>query len=162
MKSTASVNGHPIHPMLIPYPFALLTSAAAFDVAASVSEQDDWAHTAERLTTIGLCSALLAAVPGVIDYFGSLRPRTNARRTATLHALSNVSALVCFAFTQAKREEYGLLLQSGIGLVLLGTGLLSLGGWLGGELVYREHVAVVDGADMRRLDAPHQEGISGS
>ena len=33
---------------------------------------------------------------------------------------------------------------AGILLSLAGTGLLSLGGWFGGELVYHEHVAVVE------------------
>lgn len=153
MKSTAHVNGHPIHPMLIPYPFALLTSAAAFDVAACVSGREEWARTAGHLTRIGLGSALVAAVPGIVDYFGSVPPRTTARRTATQHALSNVSALVCFAAADSARREDGRLPQSGIALSLLGTGLLSLGGWLGGELVYHEHIAVVDEPDMPRLEA---------
>lgn len=37
MKSTVHINGHPIHPMLIPYPFALLSAATAFDVAAAAN-----------------------------------------------------------------------------------------------------------------------------
>ena len=152
MKSTAHVNGHPIHPMLIPYPFALLTSAAAFDVAACVSGRGEWAQTAGHLTRIGLGSALLAAVPGIVDYFGSVTPRTEARRTATQHALSNVSALVCFGLANSARREDGRLPQGGMALAILGTGLLSLGGWLGGELVYHEHIAVVDGHDTPRLE----------
>lgn len=162
MKSTAHVMGHPIHPMLIPYPFALLTSAAAFDVAACASGRTDWGQTAGRLTTLGLASALVAAVPGIIDYFGSVPPRTTARRTATQHALSNVSALACFALAHAGRDEDGNLQPRGVALALLGTGLLSLGGWLGGELVYHEHVAVEGEPDRRRIDAAADETMIGA
>ena len=153
MKSTAQIAGHPIHPMLIPYPFALLTSAAAFDVAACVSGRDDWSQTAGHLTRIGLGSALLAAIPGMVDYFGSVPSGSTARRTATQHALSNVSALVCFALADSTRREGGRLPQSGLTLAVLGTGLLSLGGWLGGELVYHEHIAVVDDHETPHLEA---------
>lgn len=144
MKSTAHVNGHPIHPMLIPYPFALLTSAVAFDVGARMGGRRSWSETARHLTTAGLGSALVAAVPGIVDYFGSVPPRSQSRRDATKHALCNLSALACFAFAHARREEDGRLPAAGLALGLVGTGLLSLGGWIGGELVYHQHVAVID------------------
>jgi uncharacterized membrane protein len=41
MKSTASITSHPIHPMLIPFPFAFLTGAWGFRVAAAFSENRD-------------------------------------------------------------------------------------------------------------------------
>ena len=153
MKSTAHINGHPIHPMLIPYPFALLSSAMAFDVGARVTRQGSWAQTAKHLSAAGLASALVAAVPGIIDYFGTVPRHTTARRSATQHALCNVSALVCFALAGSTRQEHGPLPNSGLTLALIGTGLLSLGGWLGGELVYHEHVAVVEAPSTRRLRA---------
>src|SRR5688572_25669340 len=109
MKSTAHINGHPIHPMLIPYPFALLSSAAVFDLGASMGGRESWSHTASHLTTAGLGTALVAAVPGVIDYFGTVPPGTTARRSATQHALSNISALVCFALATSTRREDGRL-----------------------------------------------------
>lgn len=148
MKSTAHLNGHPIHPMLIPYPFALLSSAAVFDAGARLGGRDAWSQTASHLTVAGIGSALVAAVPGIVDYFGTVPRDTRAKRSATLHALCNVSALVCFAGAQARRAPGGRLSQQGLALSLLGTGLLSLGGWLGGELVYHERVAVVE---------PHEE-----
>ena len=51
MKSTAHLNGHPIHPMLIPYPFALLSSAVLFDVGARMQRADrkaSWSQTASH------------------------------------------------------------------------------------------------------------------
>ena len=144
MKSTAHVKGHPIHPMLIPYPFALLSSAVAFDIGARITSRAGLSATAQHLTAAGLGTAVLAAVPGLIDYFGTVPPRTQARRDATTHALLNVSALACFALAQARRAREGRLPANGLALGIVATGLLSWAGWLGGELVYHHHVAVAD------------------
>src|SRR5688572_14035435 len=96
MRSTAHINGHPIHPMLIPYPFALLSTAAVFDLTASMRSDQSWSQTARHMTIAGLGTALAAAVPGILDYFGTVPPRTSAHRSATQHALCNLSALACF------------------------------------------------------------------
>ena len=154
MKSTAQINGHPIHPMLIPYPFALLSSALVFDLGARTSGRAALSQTASHLTSAGLATALVAAVPGIVDYFGSIPPRTRARRSATTHALCNVSALACFAFAAAQRGQDQHLPDRALAVEALGTGLLSVGGWLGGELVYHEHVAVVDRPWRTDLDRP--------
>jgi uncharacterized membrane protein len=144
MKSTAHINGHPIHPMLIPFPFALLSSATVFDVGASIASRGTWAQTGRHMTTAGLGSALIAAVPGIVDYFGAVPSRSTARRSATQHALCNVSALMCFALASISRRDDGHLPPSGLSLAVLGTGLLAAGGWLGGQLIYHEHIGVAD------------------
>ena len=165
MRSTAHINGHPIHPMLIPYPFALLTSGVVFDVAAASAEREELAQTAKHLTNAGMATALLAAVPGIVDYFGTVPAKTPASRSATQHALLNVSALACFAIARTTRRENGTLPRSGLTLEVLGAGLMSLAGWLGGELVYREQIGVDDEAPVRtrRLqttgDTTTQEGL---
>jgi uncharacterized membrane protein len=154
MKSTAQVNGHPIHPMLIPYPFALLSSAVAFDLAARATGSATWSATATHLTAAGLGTAVAAAIPGVIDYFGSV-PAGKPHRDATTHALLNVSALACFGLAFARRGQGGRLPASGLALSVIGTGLLSLAGWFGGQLIYHHHVGVDDeGFESRALPAP--------
>jgi uncharacterized membrane protein len=154
MKSTAHLNGHPIHPMLIPYPFALLSSAAIFDVAAAITSRDEWSQTARHLTIAGLGSALVAAVPGIIDYFGTVPARTTASRSATQHALCNLSALACFAVAESRRDEDGELGTGELALTLAGTGLLALAGWLGGQLVYHEHIGVEQAEPTQNLLEP--------
>jgi len=144
MRSTAQIAGHPVHPMLIPYPFALLSSAMAFDVGALVTGRDSWGRTASHVSNVGLASGVVAAIPGIIDYFGTVPRHTKARQSATQHALLNVSALACFGLAESKRREDGTLPRVGLALEVIGTGLLSISGWLGGELVYHDHVAVVE------------------
>ena len=155
MKSTAHVNGHPIHPMLIPYPFALLTGGAAFDVAARMTGRDAWSQTGAHMSTVGLGAALVAAVPGIVDYFGTIPRRSSAKRTATQHALFNLSALACFAFARTTREDDHRVSKTGLAAALIGTGLLCMGGVLGGTLIYKEHVGVDEDESSAQL-APGQ------
>jgi uncharacterized membrane protein len=139
MKSAARLLGHPIHPMLIPYPFAFLSGAAAFDIAAATRRNDGLAQTAAHLRLAGIASALVAALPGFVDYATRV-PAGPPRRAATTHMLSNLGALGCFA--AAAWTTRGRPNASTLGLQVVGTALLSLGGWLGGELVYHHQIAV--------------------
>lgn len=141
MKSTASISGHPIHPMLIPYPFAFLTGAAAFDALAATRRDRDLATTARHLGTAGLLTAVVAAVPGIIDYLTAV-PSGRPRETATKHMLSNVTALTCFAAAAAARRENSLPSRDTLVCGLVGSVLLGVGGWLGGKLSYHHQVGV--------------------
>jgi uncharacterized membrane protein len=140
MKSAASVAEHPIHPMLIPYPFAFLSGAAAFDVAAAARGNVRLADTAQHLRSAGIVMALAAAVPGLIDYLYAV-PAGRSRQIATVHMLSNLGGVGLFAAAARGRRE-GRPSARTIGLEILGTTLLSLGGWLGGSLVYHHQVGV--------------------
>jgi uncharacterized membrane protein len=141
MKSTARFMGHPIHPMLIPYPFAFLSGAAAFSVAGVAGRDERLAQTGRHLRAAGIAGALAAAVPGIVDYFGTV-PAGKPRETATLHALSNLSALGCFAAAAMTDRDGRLAGPATLALELAGTVLLSIGGWLGGELSYHHEIGV--------------------
>jgi uncharacterized membrane protein len=148
MKSTARFGEHPIHPMIIPYPFAFLSGAWGFRLAARSRGSEALEQTADHLRTAGLVSAVIAAVPGFIDYFGTVPPGP-AKRTATVHAISNSSALVCFmaaALAARRGEETRDVVRR---FESVGTALLCLGGWLGGQLAYRYQVGVVDEHEHR-------------
>src|SRR5215203_2309411 len=143
MKSTARLADHPIHPMLIPYPFAFLSGALAFRLMALERGDATLAQTADHLRMAGLCSAVVAAAPGIIDYLTAV-PNGAPKRTATRHALSNTSALLFFGaaawLNTRKRTDPGSIIT----LEALGTACLSLGGWLGGKLSYHHRVGVLE------------------
>jgi nitrite reductase/ring-hydroxylating ferredoxin subunit/uncharacterized membrane protein len=141
MRSTAHINGHPVHPMLIPFPFAYLVGAACLDAWSRASNRREWAQTAKHMRALGIGSALLAAVPGIIDYFTAVPPNSSAKDRATSHALFNLSALGLFAAAAAgsngsRPPAWTLAAEAA------GAALLSVGGWLGGTLVYRNQIAV--------------------
>src|SRR3954454_6762482 len=143
MRSRASVRGHPIHPALIPFPFAFLYGAFLFDLAGRWAERPGWWATGGRLGLLGIAAALVAAIPGFIDYFSTVPPNSSGKRRATKHMAVNLTAVVLFAAAWAIRKEAGaspgtaVLLLEGLGL-----GLLTVGGWLGGVLVNRNQIGV--------------------
>ena len=83
MRSRVVVVGHPLHPMLIPFPFAFLTGAVAFDLAGWALESTAFWTTGAYLAAAGVATGLLAAVPGLVDYLTVVPPRSSGKRRAT-------------------------------------------------------------------------------
>ena len=135
----ASFKGHPIHPMLVTYPFAFLTGGWAFGMAGAITKNKDLSTVARYLVPTGVAAGLLAAVPGIIDYLYTVPPDSSAKERATKHARINSTAMALFATGWAISRRFrrsGLLLQG------LGAGAISVGGWLGGTLAYRNQIGV--------------------
>lgn len=143
--------------MLIVYPFAFLTGAFGFAAAAAASRNRDLDTTADHLVSAGIVAGLLAAVPGVVDYFGSVPPQSSGRERATKHALLNVAGLCLFATSRMLRRNTD---RRAVPLVLkgVGTAVMSVAGYLGGTLVYRNQI----GVDHRYADAGKWQEVSRS
>lgn len=143
MRSKASVKGHPLHAMLIPFPFAFLTGAFVFDVLGrALDRQALWA-TGAHLAWAGVIMALVAAVPGFIDYLGTVPPRSTGKQRATRHMLVNLSAVVLFALAGFVRGAAAVPPDPVILVVEAGAlALLFAGGWMGGTLVYRNQIGI--------------------
>jgi uncharacterized membrane protein/nitrite reductase/ring-hydroxylating ferredoxin subunit len=143
MKSRAVLLGHPLHPMLIPFPFAFLTGAVAFDVAGWWSDTMSWWATGAYLSAAGIATALAAAVPGFIDYLYTVPPDSSGKTRATRHLLANLSAVALFAIAlwirggAATKPAIPILGLEAVGLVLL-----TAGAYLGGTLVTRNLISV--------------------
>jgi uncharacterized membrane protein len=161
MKNTARLGNHPIHPMLIPYPFAFLSGAMAFDLASAAKSNTEYARTAAHLRGAGLATALVAALPGLVDYLTAV-PAGRPRATATRHLLSNVGALACFAAAGLGRRRTRPSTASTLALELAGAALLSAGGWLGGSLVYTHHIGTGDVAPPTTTERPRLVAGSGT
>jgi len=142
MQSRAHVKRHPIHPALIPFPFAFLTGALLFDLLAVVRNTTAFGLTGGYLAIAGVAAGLLAAVPGVVDYLYTVPPQSSARRRASTHALCNVAALALFALAFMLRRDTWQPAAGTIGLELVGAGALAYAGWLGGTLVSRNMISV--------------------
>lgn len=143
MRSRASIKGHPIHPALIPFPFAFLIGAFAFDAAGVLLDRPALWSTGAYLALAGVGAALVAAIPGFIDYFFTVPPHSSGKTRATQHMLLNLSAVTAFALAwglrgqaEARPELWQLLLEAA------GAGLLTMGGWMGGTLAFRNQIGV--------------------
>jgi nitrite reductase/ring-hydroxylating ferredoxin subunit/uncharacterized membrane protein len=134
--------------MLIPFPFAFLTGAFVFDLASRWLRRPEYGQTGRHLTAAGIGTGLIAAVPGIIDYFGSVPPRSSASDRATKHAIANVTGLALFGLSLAMRRRR----QPGAPTLTAqaaAVGIMSYAGYLGGTLVYRNQI----GVDHRYADA---------
>jgi nitrite reductase/ring-hydroxylating ferredoxin subunit/uncharacterized membrane protein len=141
MRSSANVQGHPIHPMLIPFPFAYLFGSAVVDTWARATHRPTLFRTARHLNTMGLATALAAAVPGLIDYTFTVPPESSARKRATNHMMANLAALALFAVARIGRDRDGQDAPPpwwSLAIETVGAGVLTAGGWIGGTLVTRK------------------------
>jgi nitrite reductase/ring-hydroxylating ferredoxin subunit/uncharacterized membrane protein len=142
MKSQASLNGHPIHPMLIPFPFAFLTGGWAFGVAGALLRNRELTTVWRHLVPAGVAAGLAAAVPGILDYAERVPPDSSAKERAAKHGLLNSTAILLFTagWMVSRRSRRGPALP--LAIQGLGTAALSLGGWMGGTLVFRNQIGV--------------------
>jgi uncharacterized membrane protein len=143
-KSTASIAGHPLHPMLIPFPIAFFVFAFLCDLAFWRTGDAFWATAALWLLGAGLVMAALAAVFGLIDFLGE--PRIRVLNDAWLHAGGNVLAVLIALYNWYTRYTTGeaAILPTGLLLSLIVVCILLFTGWKGWNLVYRYRVAVAD------------------
>jgi uncharacterized membrane protein len=143
-KSTASIAGHPVHPMLIPFPIAFFVAAFVCDVAYWRTGDPFWATAALWLLGSGLVMAALAAVIGLIDVLGE--PRIQALNDIWWHAGGNIIAVGIGLFNFYLRFTSGeaVVIPTGLLLSLIVVCILVVTGWKGWNLVYRHRVGVAD------------------
>src|SRR5687768_5294544 len=131
MKSRAHIKGHPIHPMLIPFPVAFFTGTLIFDILGLINDNTSFWNIGHWLIIAGIIGAVLAAIPGVIDYFGTVPPDSTAKKRATKHGLTNVTMLIIFCIAAYYRQDPDAVPAVIIALESIGFILMSIAGWMG-------------------------------
>jgi len=130
--------------MLITIPIGLWLFSFASDVVVYFSEGDVsgvlWFMIGYWTMAGGLVGALVAAVPGAIDLL-SLRDR-RLRTLATTHMSINLAVVVLYMVNLWLRTIEPPDFLAGMGLSAIGLMLLSVSGWIGGELVHVHGVGV--------------------
>jgi len=140
MKSKVTIAGHPVHPMLIPFPLALWATSFVADVLFYFLKYPTLLIISKFMIAAGCLGAIAAAIPGIIDWL-AIRDG-EVKRVANWHARLNIAALVVFAISFLLRMgRYSELVSRRLTipflLSLVGVILISISGWLGGELVFR-------------------------
>src|ERR1051325_3307161 len=143
-KSTAELAGHPLHPMVVPFPIAFLVGTLVTDIVYRGTGDAFWARGSYWLLIAALAMAALAAVLGFTDF---LSERAIRRQSAAwYHMVGNVAAVVLSLINLRWRIRDGVEAGASNGLWLSAVVVLLLlfNGWKGWELVYLHHVAVSD------------------
>jgi uncharacterized membrane protein len=127
--------------MLVPFPIALWIFSLAsdliylFDFGGPV-----WKDVALYTMVGGIIGGLAAAIPGYIDYRSVSDPVVV--RLAQMHMVINVGLVLLFTLNAGLRVMNGPEALVPVFLSALGVAALAVSGWLGGELVYVQGVAV--------------------
>lgn len=152
--SRAAVKGHPLHPMLVPFPIAFLVAAFLTDVAYWSSADLFWARASLWLIGAGLAGGVLAALLGLVDFLSIRRAREHA--VGWIHFLGNASVVVLALVNLMLRRQDMTAAVVPVGLLLsaVTVALLLVTGWCGGELAYRHRIGVLD--DARADAAPRR------
>jgi uncharacterized membrane protein len=144
MKTPASIARHPLHPMLITIPVGLWIFSFVADLVVYFSEENGtgvlWFMIGYWTMAGGIVGALLAAVPGFIDLLSLTEQRI--RTLATTHMSINLAVVVLYAVNFWLRTIEPPDFLTGMGLSAIGLVLLSISGWIGGEMVHVHGVGV--------------------
>src|ERR687892_2390817 len=174
MKLTYLVKGlpgHPLHPPLTDATIGLYTGATAFGVLSALGVSETNMATASWLAVIvGLVLTGPTALTGLIDWLG-ITWGTPLWRTATVHMLSMLTATVFFLLAAIfGHGGYvdGEVPGGSLALTLVGFGFLTLGGWLGGTVVFVHGMRVLNLVEEPSLRAaaplptPEKEAAEGA
>ncbi len=149
MRSKANIKSHPLHPILVAFPIAFFIGALLFDCLALIVNEKNFHTTALELEIAGIVFALLAAVPGIIDFIYTVPPDSSAKKRGAKHGVINIINVIIFTIAFFYRQRSGASIYVVIGLEVIGVILLSIAGWMGGTLVHRNQI----GVDVRYANA---------
>ena len=131
--------GHPLHPPFTDAAVGIYTGATVCAVLSVLGVSDGNTAVAWWLLLIvGLIVTVPTALTGLVDWLGISRG-TPLWRTATAHLLSMVTATVFFliaAIVGHRGYVDGDVTSGAFVLTIVGFAFLTLGGWLGGTVVF--------------------------
>jgi nitrite reductase/ring-hydroxylating ferredoxin subunit/uncharacterized membrane protein len=128
--SSGTPLGHPLHPLLVTIPIGSYSAAFVFDGLKNPG-------AADTMIGLGVLSTIPTAFTGLSDWRDT---SGSERRVGLVHAVSNSAALALFTASWLVRRSGNRPL--GVGLSVAGMSFVSLGGWLGGHLIYALGVGV--------------------
>lgn len=146
MYSKIKIAGHPVHPMLIPFPVAFYTATLAAFITYAVNADPFWFRVAYAANAAGVVMALVAAIPGFLDWALGIPSETHAKRDGLKHMGLNVTALALFAINlwlnSGQWNAVTPITRFAIILPLFGLISTIAAGYLGWTLVQKHHVGV--------------------
>ena len=136
----AQLLGHPVHPILTDFPIALWSTSLLGDIAAAWRGQMAYREFAFWALALGLVIAAPTIVAGLIDY-AAIPQGHPAITRATWHMWIMLGAATVYACSLiahlGRFSSSRFAVWMSMGLSAAGLVLLMIGGWLGGELIFR-------------------------
>jgi uncharacterized membrane protein len=139
--------GHPIHPPLTDATIGAYTFATVAALADVLSISDSAAtHGWWLAMIVGLIFTVPTALTGFLDWL-TIETGTPLWRTATSHMIAMLIANAVFlaaVLTGKGSFDTGNIKTGTFVLTIIGFGILTLGGWLGGSVVYTHGMRVLN------------------
>ena len=139
--------GHPVHPPLTDATIGIYTFATIAAVLSALGIAEDAAAKGWALgLVIGLVVSAATAATGLLDWL-KIEGGTALKRTATSHLIAMVAATVIFLVAALVGYSDGMDGVVGSGsliLTLIAFGLMAVGGWLGGTIVFVHGMRVLN------------------
>ncbi|QCO68824.1 DUF2231 domain-containing protein [Luteimonas yindakuii] len=142
VRSRVAIAKHPLHPMLVVYPVALLSLVFPADLLSLWFDTVFWSQTAFWMNAVGLAIGVVAGIAGTADMFliRVVRRHVSAWNhfivAVMVLAMAGLGVWLRAPDPAAAVWPWGLL-QSGVLLLLV-----MIAGWLGGTLSFRHGIGV--------------------
>ena len=158
MYSTAKIGGHPLHPMLVAFPITFyLATFVGFLVYQFVSSEIFWFKFAYFSNFAAVVTALVAAIPGFVDWALAIPNGTAAKKDGLIHMSLNLIVLAIYAFnayTLPGTWDTGKVgLSTNVFLTAVGSLLLTGAGFYGWKMIGYHKV----GVDLSPAQERYQE-----
>lgn len=137
---------HPLHPMVVHFPIALLSTAILFQVLEALLKRDFFREAALWLLSLGMLGAVVAIVTGILQE-EAVEAAGVPEHAIERHETAAFATVAVFAVLWTMRRFRGrrwVPTHPAIASVLALAGLILLGvtGYLGGSLVYTHGAGV--------------------
>lgn len=150
--------GHPLHPPLTDATIGIYTFATVAALADAFGISDTTAaHGWWLALLVGLVTTVATALTGFVDWL-SITRGTELWKTATSHMVAMLAATVVFGLAALTgHDDWKAGNVHGFPLVatVVGFLLLTLGGWLGGAIVFTHGMRV-----LNLVDEPVERAVS--
>ncbi len=142
--------------MLVTFPIGCFVAAVVCDIVSIWAGPALWSDMSTWLLLFGVCGGLLAALFGFVDYL-SAPMSAPAKSLASWHMVLNIAAIVVFGVACAVRFANHAS-PAGYALTAAGIVVLSVAGYLGGDVAHRHLVGSSEGDAGVAREAADRDG----
>ncbi len=150
--------GHPLHPPLTDATIGIYTFATLAGLLSVLGiAEDAFAQAWWLALVVGLVTTVFTATTGLVDWL-TITWGSELWKTATLHLAAMVSATVFFGLAALfghSSYTHANVSAGAYVLTLVGFGCLTLGGWLGGAVVFVHGMRV-----LNLVEEPTERAVS--
>jgi uncharacterized membrane protein len=142
VEAVAAIEGHPLHPAIVPLPIGSFVGAFLCDLAYLRTRDRFWARGARLLTGAGLLTGAIAGSLGAVDFTG--RREIRSHKAAWVHAGGNLTVMALGIVSELirARDERTAVARGALAISAASAAILGVTGWIGGELSYRDRIGV--------------------